>query len=227
MKKATLVLSLVALSAFGLSQEKSSVSLAPKKDSTAKYKLEIAMSLGGMDVSVKSEITNKVTKVEESKYGTETSWSNLKISLNGTDMDGITAEPVVAKFDLKGDLLELSGGVQGTDPVQMHLLSVFVPPPSALAKDEKATIEFAGNADKTIPARKYEVTSLGKETVSGKETQKFQLKLTPKEEGGLTIDATYWVLPDGTLVKGEGKFTNLFIPQAGSGADGTFKFESI
>jgi len=226
MKETSIAFALFALATVGFTQEKTKVTISPKADVATKYKVDIAMTVGGMDVTVKSDLTNKITKVEDGKYGTETTWTNLKIALSGAEMEGITADPVVAKFDLKGDLLELSGGIQGTDAVQMHLLSIFVPPTGELAKDEKSTVEFAGNADKTIPARKYEITALGKETLAGKDALKYSIKFSTKETGGLTFDATYWVTAEGTVLKGEGKFANLFIPQAGAGADGTFKFES-
>ena len=221
------VFGLAALAAFGAAQgDKVKVTPTPKAGDIHKYKVEISLNVTGAEAKVKANLVQTVTSVEGDKIKDETKWDGLSIELNGTPMEGIEAAPSVATYKLSGQLLEFTGGIQGTDAPRMHLFGIFVPPTKELAKDEKDEVSFDANSDKTIPARKYETTFLGKETVNGKDLLKFKVKYSEKEPGGMGYEVTYWLTAAGVISKAEGAFTELFIPQAGATSTGTFKLES-
>ncbi len=228
MKIRTLLLSAVlTLSAAAFAQDAAKVSYAPKAGDARKFKVLMTLSVAGAEAKVQSGLTQTVKSVDGDKFKEEITWEGFSVELNGAVMDGLEASPSITTTKADGQLLEFTGGIPGTDAPRIHLMGLFVPPTKALAKDEKAETAFDANADKTIPARKYETTYLGKEQVGGKDVLKFKVKYSEKEPGGMTFDITYWISEAGMLAKAEGTFSELFVPQAGATSSGTFKLESV
>ena len=210
-----------------VSAQDGKVSLAPKEGDARKYKFTMNFTVGGMEVVLKSDATQDVKKVADGKIEEVLTYRNFSVVLAGSPMEGMEPEPVSTTVSSAGQLLRIGGGLAGTDVARLHLLGVFVPPAKALAADETETIEFKGSDDKTIPKVKYEITFLGKEAVNGAERLKFRIKYSEDPADGMRFTGTYWVTETGALVKAEGTFEEMFIPQAGATGSGRYLIESV
>lgn len=220
--KRALVLSVAALAAFVFAQDKVKIEPKFKADTTTSYKITMKMSVGGADAQLTGDMVVAVKKVGDKEINVDYDWQNGKGTVNGEEMQ-IPFGPTRVVFDPKGDIISVSDGIEGTDPVRTFLVGYVHLPTEEVTKDGSWKATLPANTKLDIKARTIEGTYLGGEEVSGKKTHKFKIKMT--EEGGVSSVMTAWVDGDGQTVKLEGEFSELPIPVAGQNASGTIKLE--
>lgn len=220
--KRALAVSVAALAAFVFAQDKVKIEPKFKADTSTSYKITMKMSVGGADAQLTGDMVVAVKKVGEKEINVEYDWQNGKGTVNGEEIP-IPFGPTRVVFDPKGDLLSVTDGIEGTDPVRTFLVGHVHLPTEEVAKDGSWKANLPANTKLDIKARTIEGTYLGSEEVSGTKTHKFKIKMT--EEGGLNSLVIAWVDGDGQTVKLEGEFSELPIPVAGQNASGTIKLE--
>jgi hypothetical protein len=224
--KAAVVLTILALSISPFAQQ-GKVKIEPKPLVGAKgvYRLTVEMVIGDMKAEVSAKVMTVVKSVEKDLVTTIGSWEGLKVLVNGEDLPMLTASDVTVVAKPSGEVVSVGGGVQGSDEARMYLITHFVPPADALAQGEKYKVQMAAVAEKGIPARKYEGTYDAEAEVAGRKGHRFKVKYSEPGPEGMTGDLVFVVMADGTLLRAEGTFANMPVPQVGANATGSYKLE--
>lgn len=193
----------------------------PTVGSKCQLKFEITVKLPEHDAFLSGTAVETVSKVEATRTEATVDWSNFKLVV-GDSEEPVPFEPIKLAFNKSGDVEGLSGGIAGSDP-RTYLVMLFPMPDKELKKGESTTFTLPAQKDAAIPERKVTESFEGSEDIGGKPANKVKVKVGEVKGEGFTLDGTFWVLNDGTLVKEEASFTNLPIPQANATASGSVK----
>lgn len=222
--KRILVFTIAAVAALVVAQDK--VKIQPKytAESSSSYKITMKMAVGGIEAELSGNMVMAVKSAGEAEAKVEYDWQNGKAVVNGEETP-VPFAPTHVIYDLKGDLMKVEGGIEGTDPIRTYLTVFAHLPADELVKDGTWKKTYPKSAPLGIEERTVEGTYLGDEEVSGKKSHKFKIKMV--EGGTFTTVITAWVEADGKIVKLEGEFTALPLPIAGENANGTVRLELV
>lgn len=220
--KRALLISVAAIAAVAFAQDKVKIEPKFKADASSSYKITMKMSVGGADAELTGNMVVGVKKVTDAEINVDYDWQNGKATVNGEDI-AVPFGPTRVVYDAKGALLNVTDGIEGTDPVRTFLCAYAHLPADEITKDGTWKSTVPANSKLSLKARAIEGTYLGPEEVSGKKSHKFKIKMT--EEEGLSTDMTVWTDGEGQMIKLDGEFKNLPVPVAGESASGTIKLE--
>ena len=100
---------------------------APKVGEVTKYKMSGELSVMGQTVQMTAIMVNKTTKVEDSgNYITESSMTEGKIVLNGSEMDLGDQPATTTTFKPDGSVVEVTGEAADIGGSRMANLTAFV-----------------------------------------------------------------------------------------------------
>ncbi len=203
------------------------VKIEPKftANQKTKYKISMNFKVSSGEATVSSDVASNVTAADEKGATVEYTWTDTKVAFNGQDLTP-NNNPYVAKFDATGALVEVTGGMEGTDAVRTFLLLYPHLPKDELAKDGTWKATLPKDAKLELAERTIEGTYLGPEDVAGKKTLKLKIKVA---ETGTTFktNLTCWVTADGQMVKVDGDFSGLQIPAVNEESEGHVKAELV
>jgi hypothetical protein len=182
------------------------------------------MDVGGTEADVTYKMDSKVVDVAD-KVQVEHGLRDLVISVGGETMEAPFG-PLTMTQTLSGVIHKAEGGVAGTDPYRMAVVTHFFAPKDELEKDGtwKEVVEPIAGSD--LKKLTIEGTYLGPDVDFDKAAQKFKLKVTEGDTGFL-CESTFWITLDGKLLKQDGTFEKLPVPVAGTDANGKVKLEKI
>lgn len=198
----------------------------PTVGAKTKHSFELSFTVGEIDVVLSGLSLATITKVDGAKTEAQVEWSQFTVLLNGNEQPR-TVPPYKTGYGADGNLTSISGGIVGSDVARTFLLTEFPTPDKELAKGDTTTFTLAGNKEAAIPSRKVSETYQGPEDQEGKSAYKFQVKVEEQNGEPFSLEATFWVLKDGTVVKEEGTFSNLPVPQAQGSGSGRIKVKLV
>jgi hypothetical protein len=194
------------------------IKFAPEIGHKLRHQVDLSMNLSGVDADVSAAIASEVQKIDEKHLETVARWDDLRIVAGGNEMEAPSL-PMRVITTRSGELVNVTGGIGGTDPIRTYLTVFFPIPPKPLAKGEIWEASWQ-KTDYGVPALSWSVTYLGPEQAAGKDAHKFSVKMR-EQGGGMTTDSLFWVTEQGSVLKIDGKFSDLPIPIAGEPASGT------
>jgi hypothetical protein len=210
---------LALLSVFALSLAQGTIDFKPKVGQKLNYATHTSLDVGGNDATVDANIETEIKKTDEKATEVSVKWSDLNVALGGNEIP-VQATDGSFEVNASGHPLKVRGGIEGSDAVQLFLVTYFIPPAQKdLTPGLKYTADIAEVKDE-FPAYKYEGEYVGKETVDGKSLHKFKATGTIPGADGLNTKQTVWVRDDGVITKVESEFTGLDVPAANGKANG-------
>ncbi len=195
-------------------------------NSSVKHKVDLQLNIGGLEGNIKFNVATKVTKVSPEKVESTAIIDEVTAEVGGSD-PGIQAGDLVREYNDKRDIVNVTGGIQGSDPFRLALTLEFFAPAEALTEGKEVTQTLAENKTASIKALKIVTKLVGKEKVGETEGFKVVQKITEEGEGGLTTESTFIVLENGKILSVDAKFTNMPIPAAGQSATGSIKAKIV
>ena len=223
-----LIAIVVAAGALAAGAQDPKLNIAPKFEAgkTNALTFDIEVSGQGVAISATGVSTTTVKSAGQERVDIEHAWSDTKLIMNDNEQP-MPSTPFEVTLGANGDPTSISGGPQGgPNVVYVYFLMHFPRPDKALAKGESTTFTLAGNNDAGIPARKVTESFLGPEEIAGKPANKFSVKVEEQKGIGFTLDGTFWVTDDGTVVKEDASFDNLATSDGDSTFKGTVKAEA-
>lgn len=199
----------------------------PKPGPTQKAKVEMSMTVGGMEAVVRGDVERQVKAGEKDATLVQIDWKTISVELAGGEGPEVELSPMIAVLGPKGEVRSVKGGIGGTDAVRMFLLTHFMPPAEGVSRGGKYKLKAEAVKDANLPERNYEGTYVGPDTVQGESAHRFDVKYSEPDKDSFAYDMAYWVNSKGELLKAEGTFRNMFIPLAGQTADGKIKVEIV
>jgi hypothetical protein len=220
----TLLMASIAIASAAAIADEPKLKLEPKYEvgAQSKLNLELNVQVGGGEALLTAARAFTVKNVDAGKVQGEVTWDNLHAIIGGAEQP-LPFSPYRFTIGLNGDIETLEGGIEGSDTARTFLLSYFPLPDKELGKGDTTTFTMPARKESGLPERKVTETYVGQEDVNGAPAYKFKVKVEEVKGEALTLDSTFWVRKDASVVKEDGKFTNLPVPQAGGNADGTIK----
>lgn len=188
-----------------------------KQGEVFKYKMSGELDVMGQSVGMSAILINKTTKVEANgNYVVESSQSEGKITINGSDMDLPSQGSTITTYKPDGTVLDVQGeGVEMGGYRMANLLSTIMSEKSLKVGDEW-TSETKGDTKKSTVDVKGAYKFVALEKIESGEAAKITFEM--KEQGGDTpgaISGTAWVeLKTGNMVKMESTWKDVPVPGA-------------
>lgn len=188
-----------------------------KQGEVFKYKMSGELDVMGQSVGMSAILINKTTKVEANgNYVVESSQTEGKISINGSDMDLPSQGATITTYKPDGTVLDVQGeGVEMGGYRMANLLSTIMSDKPMKVGDEW-TSEVKGDTKKSTFDVKGAYKFVALEKVDSGDAAKISFEL--KEQGGETpgaISGTAWVeLKTGNMVKMESTWKDVPVPGA-------------
>jgi hypothetical protein len=203
---------------FGMTPQ-GSIDFKPKVGQKQKYAMSTKLDLGGQEAAIVSDIEFEVKKADDKAVEVQAKWAELKVEVGGNE---IPVEVTDSTFELSsaGHPLKIRGGIEGSDPTQLYLITLFIPPTE---KDLKPGLKYKVDVKEVkdeIPEYTYEGEYVGKETIDGKSVHRFTAQMKTKKEDGVSSKQTVLVREDGVIQKMDVEFKQMDVPAAGAKADG-------
>lgn len=203
----------------------------PKVGDTAKYKLEMNLSIFGDSASYTSTVTYKVTEATDEKYSVQMSQTDYKVQLFGDEgavRDEDLEKPVFT-YSPKGDVLGIKSDLMTDAVFRMAEMQAIHLPGKEVKKGDTWSVEIPENLKtgvvKSKADYKYEDDAkIGqRDALVASFTYAEQAGTTPASSiGKVWIDKT-----DGSALKIETTWTNAPIPGAPSPTSGSYLLERI
>ena len=194
----------------------------PAAGAKSQLRFEMTITLPANEGFLTAVSLMNISKVDSEKVDATNDWDKFKVTVDGNEMP-VPFEPIKLSLGKDGDPTALSGGVEGSD-ARMYEFLWFPHPDKELKKGEATTFTLAAKKTLGLPERTVTETYEGQDTVNGKPANRVKVKIEEVKGDDFSLEGTFWVLNDGTIVKEDSTFNNLPIPQANNGiAKGTFK----
>lgn len=212
------MLAVIALSAVAMAAvDGLSIGRKPKEGDTHKYRMSADVDLGGIPVTVKGLLSEKVTKVEtDGSYSQEETQIELKAVVNGTETDVPSSGASTMVYLPSGEVKSIAGDEGKAESYRMANLGIIYDPGKPVNIGDAWSYDIKANKDTGAVAAKADFKLLGEEKVGDVDTLK--IKATVKETTGdmpASSDGTVWIAKaDGSLVKSEAKWVNAPFPGA-------------
>jgi hypothetical protein len=195
------------------------VDFKPKVGQKLTYETKTNLEIAGNAAVLQANIALEAKKVDDKGAELEGKWSDLKLVVADNDVPVEVTDSTI-ELSPAGHPRKVRGGIEGSNPVHLFLVTYFVPPEAKdLTVGMKYTVEVPEVKDE-VPAYKFDGEYVGKEVVDGKELHKFKGTVTAKGDAALESKQTVWARPDGVITRVEADFKNMDVPAAGSTADG-------
>jgi hypothetical protein len=221
--KLFIALGVASMAAFGAAGDDAPLKLTALQNDVHNYTIAGQMSVGGAgDAKISGKMVQKVLKVEDNGNITYQETQNLTIEFGGQELPPQESVSVsVIKPD--GTLVELRGSETSAMAYRMATISVVKLPDFALANDKTWTYDFPADSKTGVVKTKGDYKVLGSETLHGVDAWKLHMTVTEQEgDAPASTDGTVWLSKkDGSLVKMDGKVTNLPVPNAPGPVSGT------
>ena len=207
-----------ALAMFGAAVEDGALKMTGLVNDVRHYTMSGVMSVAGTEAKLNGTMTQKVIKVEDNGNITMQDTESMKIEVSGQELpsqDAITT--TVYKPD--GTVIEVRGEESGPNAYRIATIETINLPDFALAVDKTWTHDFPADAKTGVIHSKGEYKVLASETLHGVDSWKLSTKVTELSgDTPASTEGTAWISKkDGSLVKMDGKATNLPVPQAPGG----------
>ncbi|MHB8635625.1 MAG: hypothetical protein ACYC96_04035 [Fimbriimonadaceae bacterium] len=220
--KLFLATGLTALAVFGAAVDDGVLKVTGMVNDVRHYTITGNMSVGGNAATITGKVTQKVIKVDDNGNVTTQETESMTAEVNGQEFpvpDSVSV--TVLKPD--GTVVEIRGEHSTPEAYRIATVETVKYPDFPLATDKTWTYDFPADAKTGVVKAKGEYKVLGSETLHGIDSWKIQAKVTELEgDEPAGTESTTWInKKDGTLVKVDGKATNLPIPEAGGAVSGT------
>jgi hypothetical protein len=212
------VLAVIALSAVAMAAvDGFSVARKPKEGDTHKYRMTADVDLGGVPITVKGLLSEKVTKVEtDGSFTQEETQIELKATVAGQETDIPSSGSSTMIYLPTGEVKSIAGDEGKAESYRMANLGIIYDPGKPLNVGDAWSFDIKANKDTGAVDAKADFKLLGEEKVGDVDTLK--IKATVKETSGATpasSDGTVWISKaDGSLIKSEAKWVNAPFPGA-------------
>lgn len=213
------VLAVIALSAMAMAAvDGFTIARKPKEGDTHKYRMNADVDMGGLAITVKGLLMEKITKVDtDGSYTQEETQVELKAVVAGQEQDVQSSGSSSMVYHPSGEVRKIEGSEGTPESYRMANLGIIYDPGKPVSVGDAWNYDVKANKDTGAVAAKAEFKLLGEEKVGTRDTLK--IKALVKETGGdapATSDGTVWIdKTDGSLVKSEAKWTNAPFPGAG------------
>lgn len=199
------------------------IKIEPKFEAGQKSKMKTSfkVKVGDVQAELSGTLIMTVKAIDGDAVKQTFDWEDPKAVMNGEEAE-VPFAPTDATVNKAGEVQEVTGGIQGTDPARTFLLGFAHLPTTELEKDGKWSAKYPKNDKMELGERTVEGTYLGEEEVGGKKAHKFN---TVMKEGGLSVTMTYWATLDGKVLKFNSEFTGYPVPVAGGEGSGTLTGE--
>src|SRR5579862_1035268 len=216
--KLFIAVGVTALAAFGAAVEEGVLKMTGMVNDVRNYTMSGTMTVSGTDAKISGKMVQKVIKVDDNGNITLKDTETMKIEISGAEIppqESVTT--TVVKPD--GTVAEIRGERATPEAYRIATIETIQFPAFALAVDKAWTHEFPADAKTGVIKAKGEYKVLGSETLHGVDSWKISMKVV--ELSGDTpagTEGTAWISKkDGSLVKMDGKATNLPVPEAPGG----------
>lgn len=143
-------------------------------------------------------------------------WSGLIVDGNELGQELTWDVSVNARAAVVGTIAE-----EGDDIRRMLSAMTFTYPDKPVGEGDKWSLEIRPYTGKDDFMLTYAYEVKGVESVDSVDALKITLKLTEKDQYGMTGEGTWWVGKDGSVLKFEMKMKNWVVPMAGEPFDAT------
>jgi hypothetical protein len=195
------------------------IDFKPKVGQKQTYAINTKLDIGGQEANIVANIEFDVKKVDEKVTEIGGKWADLKVELAGSELH---VDVTDSTFELSptGQPLKVRGGIEGSDPGQLFLITRFIPPAEKdLTPGLKYKVDVAEVKDE-MQEYTYEGEYVGKETLEGKTVHRFKADIKTKKEGGVSAKLNVIVREDGVVQKVESDFKGMDVPAIPAKVDG-------
>ncbi|MEZ0326390.1 MAG: hypothetical protein ACAH95_10830 [Fimbriimonas sp.] len=192
------------------------IDFKPKVGDKNTYAVLATLDIGGQEAQIVANLELSTKKADDKMTEVGGKWSDLKIEVGGSE---IPVDVSDSTFELTSTWqpTKVTGGIDGSDPVQFFLVTRFIPPTEKeLTAGMKYKVDVKEVKDQ-MPEFTYEGEYVGKETLNGKTVHRFKAELKGKKEDSLSAKQTILVREDGVVQKVESEFKNMDVPAANNG----------
>lgn len=178
-------------------------------------------------IEVKAKAKSKILEVKSDRVVVEGSVVEQTVSINGQVMSEEIPPPSTAEIGFMNEPLMVSSVESAIDVPRASLIGAFIAKSQTYKPGDTFEVKTAAIPKYEIPALISTGKFIGMEKVGDEELGKFEAKVA--EVGGeeFVSEGTYWVRPDGTVVKAKSKFRNLPFPMAATSLAGTSESELV
>ncbi|RYG45091.1 hypothetical protein EON79_13415, partial [bacterium] len=189
----------------------------PKEGEQIKYRMKANIEIPGAQATLEGLVTEKTIKIDaDGTYTIEASQSELKAMIGDNELPIPSTPPQIVVYKPGGQIGEIRGESIDGSAYRMALLNGFFEPEKPVALNETWTREFPADAKLGTVAAKAEFKIVGEEKFGNYDTLKISANITEvgNSEPGSNV-GTFWInKADWSLVKQEGKWTNVPAPNA-------------
>jgi len=216
--KLFIALGVTALAVFGAAGQDVALKVTGLVNDVRKYKISGSMSIAalGAEAKISGTMTQTVIKVDDNGNLTIKEASSMTAEVNGQEFpqEGVTT--TVLKPD--GTVVEIRGEQSGPEAYRTATVDTCKLPDFPLAVDKTWTYDFPADPKTGVVHAKGDYKVLASEKLHDIDCWKIQAKVAELTgDTPASTDGTVWLSKkDGSLVKMDGKGTNLPIPQVGA-----------
>jgi len=195
---------------------------AAKAGEVFKYKMSGELSVMGQTVQMSATMVNKTTKVESNgNYVVESSMTDAKIVLNGSEMDLGEQPSSTTTYKADGSVVDVAGEAVEAGGGRMANLTAFVVSEKSVKVGDSWVHEIKGDPKKsTVDATgnyKFEAV----EKLDGNDAAKVSYEIKEKGDAPATISGTAWIdVKTGNALKVESAWKDVPVPGAPSPVNG-------